>query len=98
MITSQERDGDPNEAIIRREAGNESSERGQARTRADRRGLHDRVAGNLVMILSEVTEQRDRDEVQHDRVDDFMRSELRFEYPRDASPNCSRANRGDATH
>ena len=32
------------------------------------------VAGNSVVILREVTDQRDRDEVQHDRVDDFVRT------------------------
>src|SRR5207253_8468530 len=80
------------------QAGNEFSQPSDVRARTNLSRLHNRITGNLVMILREVTYQRDGDEVQHDRVDDFMRSELRFEYSRDASPNCSRANRGDATH
>ena len=62
-----------------------------------RRGLHDRIAGNLVVILGEVTQQGDRDEVQHDRVDDFMRSELRFQQTWNASPNRARDDCRDAT-
>src|SRR2546421_9727879 len=63
---------------------------------ADWRGLHDRVARNLVTILREVTEQRDRDKVQHDRVDNFMRSELCFENSGDAAPDCAGRDRRDA--
>src|SRR2546423_10378545 len=48
------------------------------------------------MILGEVTEQRERNEVQHDGGDDFVRSELRFEYARDAAPDRPGDNRGDA--
>ena len=49
------------------------------------------------MILREVTAEGDRDEVQHDRVDDFMRSKLRFQNAGNASPDRARSNSGDET-
>ena len=78
-----------------RQAGNKSTQRRQVRMRANRRCLHDRIAGNLVMILGEVAQERDRDEVQHDGVDYFMRSELCFEQTRNAAPNCAGDDRHD---
>jgi hypothetical protein len=43
----------------------------------------------LVMILREVTDERDRDEVQHDRVDNFVRSKPCFQDSRNGAPECA---------
>src|SRR5688572_15707210 len=56
--------------------------------------LHDRVARDLVEILCEVTDQRYRDKVEHDRVDHLVRAELCFEDSRDRSPNAACNNGG----
>ena len=61
----------------------------------DRNRLHDRITGRLVVVLHEVTQQRHGEEVQHDRVDDFVRTEARFEYAGNCSPNSAADNRRD---
>src|SRR5215510_1907725 len=70
-----------------RKTGNEFAEMRDVGARPDHGSLHYRVAGNFVVILREVTDERDRDEVQHNRVDDFVRSELRFQDSGDTAPN-----------
>ena len=59
--------------------------------------LHDRIAGYLVMILRQIAAESDRNEVQHDRVDNFMRSKLRFQDAGNATPDRTSADRGDET-
>ena len=68
--------------------------RGMCALADDRRGLQDRIAGNPVVILREVADQRDRDEVHHDRVDDFVRAEARLQHAGNARPRSRR--HGDA--
>jgi len=53
---------------------------------ADLGRLNDRVARDLKIILCKITDQRNADEIQHDRVDHLMRAELRLENSRDRSP------------
>src|SRR4051812_25905803 len=67
------------------------------RLRTDWRSLQNRIAGNLVAILREIAEQCDRDEVQHDRVDDFVRSEPGFKHAGNSAPDRAGGDRGDAT-
>src|ERR1700752_1245594 len=50
------------------------------------------------MVLSEITDQSDRNEVQHDRVDDFMRTKLCFENTGNRTPQPTNENRGQKTH
>src|SRR5690606_2006650 len=59
------------------------------RRMADLRGALYRVARNLIKILREIRDESERDKVQHDRVDNLMRTELRFQYARDRSPNAA---------
>src|ERR1700674_1949998 len=54
--------------------------------------LHDWIAGLLVMVLREITDQRDADEVQHDGVDNFMRSKSCFQDPGYCPPNATGQN------
>ena len=48
------------------------------------------------MVLSEVADQRDGNEVKHDRVDDLVRAEPRFQQARYGAPDCARTDRGKA--
>ena len=55
----------------------------------DRSRLQDRVTDNFVVILREVADQRDGDEVQHDRVDDFVRAKARFQHTGNGAPESA---------
>ena len=57
---------------------------------ANRRGLQNRVARNFVMILRKIADQRDGDEIQHDRVDNFVRAEFRLQNSRNRAPDAAR--------
>src|SRR6185503_15545689 len=62
---------------------------------ADHRGLQNRVAALFVVILRKVTDQRHRNEVQHDRVDDLVRSKSRFQNARNRPPKGATEYRGE---
>src|ERR1043165_1682579 len=53
----------------------------------DRRRFRHRIAPNLVVTLRELTGEHDGDEVQHDRVDNFMRAELCFQHTWNPAPH-----------
>ena len=67
------------------------------RALTNRHRLHNRIAGNFVVILREVTDQRDGDEVQHDRVDDFMRAKPRFQDAGNRAPERAHQDRSHKT-
>jgi hypothetical protein len=56
------------------------------RTVADGRRLHDGVTALFVVILDEITYKGDGDEVQHDRVDNFVRAKSCFQNSRNCGP------------
>src|SRR6185295_6088547 len=58
-----------------RQAGDEVAEPRNMGTLTNLCRLHNRVARLFVMVLNEVTDESDADEVQHDRIDNFMRAE-----------------------
>src|SRR6476646_1518735 len=64
---------------------------------SDRGRLQNRIAGYFVVILGEVTDERYRDEVQHDRIDHFMRSKLRLQHSRYRCPGGADKNRSHTT-
>src|SRR6266481_6533680 len=90
-----------NKSDIQRDAFGQSrnkfSQTRNVRAGTNRNGLQDWIAGSLVVVLSKVTDQRDGYKVEHDRVDDFMRSKPRLQQSRDPAPNCPTYNRGQTT-
>src|SRR5205085_3353476 len=62
-----------------RQAWNKFSQMRYVRAFSNRRGFHNRVAGNFVVILREVATERYGYEVQHYSVDDFVRAEASFQ-------------------
>ena len=67
-------------------SGNEFTQRRNVCVYADGHRLQNRIAFLFIVILREVTDKRDGDEVQHDRVDDFMRAKLCFQDTRNRGP------------
>ena len=59
----------------------------------DCRRLQNWIAGHFVMVLREVADQRDCYEIQHDRVDYFVRSEARFQNSGYSAPDGAHSNR-----
>jgi len=72
-----------------RKTGNKSTKMRDVSAWSNRRSLQYRIARDFVMILGEVTDERDRDEVQHDRVDNFVRSKPCFQDTRNGAPECA---------
>src|SRR5690349_21177182 len=59
-----------------RQTGNKLAEPRDVGAPTDRRAFQNRIALFPVVILREITDQRDGDEVQHDRVDYFVRTKI----------------------
>jgi hypothetical protein len=61
------------------------------RAGADLRRAH---RGRLVERASEIGDERERDEVEHDRVDDLVRADARLQHARDRGPHGTRERGG----
>src|SRR6267142_3633028 len=65
---------------------------------SNRNCLHDWIARRFIVVLRKVTKECYGQEVQHDRVDDFVRSEACLQDPGNRTPHAASHHCGQKTH